>query len=60
MKYLKYNLNTPNDVGVIYNERKETKWEMVSQVTKGAKMNGEKKTTQWIPLTNANGGLNNR
>jgi hypothetical protein len=39
MKYLKYNLSTPNDVGVIYNEKKQMKWEMVNQVTKGAKMN---------------------
>jgi len=47
-------------VGVIYNKRKQTKWEKASRVTKGTEMNwGKKRTTQRNRLMDVNGRLNN-
>jgi hypothetical protein len=37
MKILGYNLNKPN-VNVIYNIKKQTRWEKVSRATQGMKM----------------------
>jgi hypothetical protein len=38
MKNLWNNWNMPNDVGVIYNIRKQTRWEKASQAMKGEKI----------------------
>jgi hypothetical protein len=39
MKNLRYNQNKPNDLGVIYNEMKQTKQKKANQIMKGTKMN---------------------
>ncbi len=50
----------PNNVGVIYNKRKQTR-QKKNQPNYGGHENelGQKKTTKQIPLIGANGGLKN-